>query len=101
MSRNPTYDTKEHPELWEQFKEFTQNQIYELGTQYGRIDIMWFDAGMRPNGEVNTDGCRIKGVGFIKCSRLQICLADAGNANFLTRYGKSGKYCVHSQGIYK
>ena len=45
MSRNPTYDTKEHPELWEQFKQFTQNQIYELGTQYGKIDIMWFDAG--------------------------------------------------------
>ena len=24
---------------------FTQNQIKELATKYGQIDIMWFDAG--------------------------------------------------------
>ena len=51
--RGPSYDPKEHPEEWERFVEFTQNQILELGTKYGHIDGMWFDAGwVRPtNGQ--------------------------------------------------
>ena len=43
--RGPSYNPKEHPEEWERFVEFTQNQILELGTKYGHIDGMWFDAG--------------------------------------------------------
>ncbi len=43
--RGPSYDPLEEPEEWERFVQFTQNQIKELGTNYGQIDIMWFDAG--------------------------------------------------------
>lgn len=43
--RGPAYNPKENPEEWERFVTFTQNQIKELGSQYGAIDIMWFDAG--------------------------------------------------------
>lgn len=45
MWRGPSYDPKEEPELWEKFVTFTQNQIKELASKYGQIDIMWFDAG--------------------------------------------------------
>lgn len=45
MWRGPSYDPKENPETWESFVEFTGNQIRELATQYGKLDIMWFDAG--------------------------------------------------------
>lgn len=45
MWRGPSYVPAEHPEEWERFVEFTQNQIRELATEYGRLDIMWFDAG--------------------------------------------------------
>lgn len=44
-TRNPTYDPKENPEAWERFRAFTRDQILELGKQYGRLDILWFDAG--------------------------------------------------------
>ena len=44
-SRNPTYDPATHPELWERFVRFTHEQIMELMSQYGRIDILWLDAG--------------------------------------------------------
>lgn len=44
-SRGPSYDPKEDPEQWEKFVTFTQNQIKELATEYGKLDIMWFDAG--------------------------------------------------------
>lgn len=43
--RGPSYVPAEDPEEWERFVTFTQNQIRELGTAYGRIDGMWFDAG--------------------------------------------------------
>jgi alpha-L-fucosidase len=43
--RGPSYDTAENLGEWERFVEFTQNQILELGSKYGQIDIMWFDAG--------------------------------------------------------
>lgn len=47
--RGPTYDPRQHPELWEKFVQFTQEQINELLTEYGRIDVLWLDAGwVRP-----------------------------------------------------
>lgn len=43
--RGPSYNPTENPELWEKFVQYTQNQIKELCTEYGKIDILWFDAG--------------------------------------------------------
>lgn len=43
--RGPSYNTQENPEEWERFVNFTHNQIHELASQYGKIDVMWFDAG--------------------------------------------------------
>jgi len=44
-SRGPSYNPKEYPWLWEQFVQFTHQQIMELMTRYGRIDVLWLDAG--------------------------------------------------------
>lgn len=44
-SRGPSYNTEEYPWLWEQFVQFTHKQIMELMTRYGRIDVLWLDAG--------------------------------------------------------
>lgn len=43
--RNPSYKVKKNPEKWQRFVDFTRNQILELMTKYGRIDILWLDAG--------------------------------------------------------
>jgi len=45
MSRGPSYNPVDNPELWEEFVQFTHNQVMELVTKYGRLDILWFDAG--------------------------------------------------------
>lgn len=45
MWRGPSYDPQRYPWLWEQFVKFTHDQIMELMTKYGRIDILWLDAG--------------------------------------------------------
>ncbi|WP_308637501.1 alpha-L-fucosidase [Paenibacillus silvisoli] len=54
--RGPSYNPAEHPSLWEKFVQFTHDQIMELMTRYGRIDILWLDAGwVRDGGRVNQD----------------------------------------------
>jgi alpha-L-fucosidase len=41
--RNANYDVEKYPERWQKFVEFTHNQIDELMSDYGKIDILWFD----------------------------------------------------------
>jgi len=47
--RNVNYNTSEHPEIWDKFKDYTFRQIEELMKDYGKIDILWLDGGqVRP-----------------------------------------------------
>ncbi|MCC3375428.1 alpha-L-fucosidase [Cohnella sp. REN36] len=56
MWRGPSYDPQDYPWLWENFVQFTHEQIMELTTRYGRIDILWLDAGwVREGGRVKQD----------------------------------------------
>ncbi len=41
--RNANYQIKKYPDRWQKFVEFTHNQIDELMTDYGKIDILWLD----------------------------------------------------------
>jgi alpha-L-fucosidase len=43
--RNVNYEPEENPEKWNKFIEFTHNQILELLTDYGKVDILWLDGG--------------------------------------------------------
>lgn len=45
FDRNPNYDISKYPEKWARYKQFTHNQIKELMSDYGRIDILWLDGG--------------------------------------------------------
>lgn len=51
MWRGPSYDPEEYPWLWDKFVSFTHNQIMELMTNYGEIDILWLDAGWVGKGK--------------------------------------------------
>ncbi len=44
-TRNNNYDVRKYPDTWKRFVEFTHKQIEEITSQYGRIDLMWLDAG--------------------------------------------------------
>jgi len=47
--RNVNYDPIKYPERWQQYKDFTFNQINELTSEYGKVDILWLDGGwVRP-----------------------------------------------------
>lgn len=45
LDRNVNYDPTQHPDKWSKFVEFTHNQLLELLTDYGKIDIIWLDGG--------------------------------------------------------
>lgn len=52
--RNPTYDITKFPERWKNYVEYTQNQIDELTTEYGKIDMLWLDGcWVLPKASIN------------------------------------------------
>ncbi|HEY4112058.1 family 20 glycosylhydrolase [Puia sp.] len=52
--RNVNYDPAKYPERWKAFKDYTYNQIEELMTGYGKMDLLWLDGGwVRPLSSVN------------------------------------------------
>ncbi len=43
--RNVNYEPEAYPEKWEKYIQFTHNQILELLSDYGKVDILWLDGG--------------------------------------------------------
>lgn len=56
-TRSVNYKIDRHPEQWKKFQQFTYNQIEELMTGYGDIDILWLDGGWvaAPRQDVKMD----------------------------------------------
>jgi len=55
-NRCNNYDVRKYPKRWQQFKDFTYNQIEELMTEYGDVDILWLDGGwVRPDSTINEE----------------------------------------------
>ncbi len=60
--RNVNYDPAKHPGKWQQFKNYTFNQVQELMTGYGKIDILWLDGGwVRPLNHADSVTARAMG----------------------------------------
>jgi alpha-L-fucosidase len=60
--RNVNYDPAKYPERWEHFKDFTYNQISELMSSYGKMDILWLDGGwVRPLRKEDSAAGRLQG----------------------------------------
>lgn len=52
--RNPNYDITKHPDRWKKFIAYTQNQLRELTSDYGPLDILWLDGcWVRPFATIN------------------------------------------------
>jgi alpha-L-fucosidase len=43
--RNANYSIQKHPDQWKKFVDYTHNQINELVSDYGKLDILWLDGG--------------------------------------------------------
>lgn len=41
--RYVNYDINKYPDRWKRFNDYTYNQVEELMTEYGKVDILWFD----------------------------------------------------------
>ncbi len=58
--RHPNYKRNRHPEWWKKYVQYTQNQLDELLTRYGTIDILWLDGGWIPGHEIGLDSVLAK-----------------------------------------
>ncbi len=55
-NRCNNYDIRKYPQRWKRYEDFTFNQIEELMTGYGPIDILWLDGGwVRPDSTINEE----------------------------------------------
>jgi alpha-L-fucosidase len=45
LDRNVNYDPAKYLERWNSFVQYTHNQVMELCTNYGKVDLFWFDGG--------------------------------------------------------
>ncbi len=43
--RNVNYDVKKWPWRWNNYKNFVYNQMEEILSRYGKVDILWLDGG--------------------------------------------------------
>ena len=95
---NPYYATpnrrindkkQQHPDWWQNYRKFTQNQLNELTTDYGNIDILWLDGGWITGEEIGLDtilvDARKRNPGMISVDR--------------TIRGKNENYQTPEQGI--
>ncbi|SFB37467.1 alpha-L-fucosidase [Algoriphagus aquimarinus] len=54
--RNVNYDIRKNPWRWNQYVQFTHNQLNEITSNYGNIDILWLDGGwVRPKSTINDE----------------------------------------------
>lgn len=88
-NRRINYKKKKHPDWWQNYRKFTQNQLNELTTDYGNIDILWLDGGWITGDEIGLDtilvNARKRNPGMISVDR--------------TIRGKNENYQTPEQGI--
>ena len=55
--RHVNYNISNHPYRWDDFKNFVYNQIDEITSRYGQIDILWLDGGWvrAPKEDIDMD----------------------------------------------
>jgi alpha-L-fucosidase len=56
LDRNVNYDPELYPEKWQKFVDFTHNQILELLSDYGKVDILWLDGGWVASQKKDIEG---------------------------------------------
>lgn len=55
-NRSVNYNTSQHPEWWQNYIKYTQNQLEELTSRYGSLDILWLDGGWVSGDQVGLEG---------------------------------------------
>lgn len=71
--RHHNYKKEQHPDWWKNYQEFTENQLGELMSDYGKFDILWLDGGWVTGEDINLDRilekARRKNTGLISVDR--------------------------------
>ena len=59
-TRMQNYKRKQHPDWWNNYVQYTKNQLSELTTDYGSLDILWLDGGWVAGEEVGLDSILVE-----------------------------------------
>lgn len=53
--RGINYKKERHPDWWQNYQTFTENQLDELMSDYGSFDILWLDGGWITGDDIHLD----------------------------------------------
>ena len=59
-TRHINYKKDRHPDWWRNYVKFTQNQLGELTSDYGKLDILWLDGGWITGDDINLDSVLVE-----------------------------------------
>ncbi len=59
-NRMQNYKRERHPDWWQNYRKYTQNQLNELTTDYGSLDILWLDGGWVTGDEIGLDSILVE-----------------------------------------
>ncbi len=59
-TRHINYKKERHPDYWKNYQTYTQNQLNELMSNYGKFDILWLDGGWISGEDVGLDDVLVK-----------------------------------------
>lgn len=54
-TRRENYSRVRHPDWWENYRQYARNQLEELTSDYGSLDILWLDGGWVSGDEIGLD----------------------------------------------
>ncbi|WP_338158913.1 alpha-L-fucosidase [uncultured Phocaeicola sp.] len=54
-NRYHNYEKEQHQDWWKNYQTYTENQLNELTSDYGALDILWLDGGWVTGDDVNLD----------------------------------------------
>ena len=59
-TRNINYKKERHPDWWRNYQMFTQRQLGELTSDYGKLDILWLDGGWVSGDDIGLDSVLVE-----------------------------------------
>ena len=59
-NRMQNYKRDRHPDWWQNYRKYTQNQLNELTSDYGKLDILWLDGGWVTGDEIGLDSILVE-----------------------------------------
>lgn len=84
-NRRENYRRERHSDWWQAYVDYTDAQLRELLTRYGRLDLLWLDGGWVSGDEIGLDSLLLEARSGLQRGMIAVDRTIRGrNENYLT-----------------